>query len=67
MGLVGLWDVVAFDEVVGLTRLANPQAINLLIRNSRIATWLARCFLYPPRKGRKKFRTAVHSPSPVFT
>ena len=30
MGLVGLWDVVAFDEVAGLTRLANPQAINLL-------------------------------------
>jgi ATP-dependent Lon protease len=30
IGLVGLWDVVAFDEVAGLTRLANPQAINLL-------------------------------------
>lgn len=30
VGLVGLWDVVAFDEVAGLTRLANPQAINLL-------------------------------------
>lgn len=30
LGLVGLWDVVAFDEVAGLTRLANPQAINLL-------------------------------------
>lgn len=30
MGLVALWDVVAFDEVAGLTRLANPQAINLL-------------------------------------
>ncbi|HID05557.1 MAG TPA: BREX system Lon protease-like protein BrxL, partial [Armatimonadetes bacterium] len=30
IGLVGLWDVVAFDEVAGLKRLANPQAINLL-------------------------------------
>ena len=30
IGLVGLWDVVAFDEVAGLTRLANPQAINML-------------------------------------
>ncbi|MBC7234006.1 MAG: protease Lon-related BREX system protein BrxL [Chloroflexi bacterium] len=30
IGLVGLWDVVAFDEVAGLTRLASPQAINLL-------------------------------------
>jgi len=30
IGLVGLWDVVAFDEVAGLTKLANPQAINLL-------------------------------------
>jgi ATP-dependent Lon protease len=30
IGLVGLWDVVAFDEVAGLTRIANPQAINLL-------------------------------------
>lgn len=30
LGLVALWDVVAFDEVAGLTRLANPQAINLL-------------------------------------
>lgn len=30
IGLVGLWDVVAFDEVAGLIRLANPQAINLL-------------------------------------
>jgi len=30
IGLVGLWDVVAFDEVAGLTRLAHPQAINLL-------------------------------------
>jgi ATP-dependent Lon protease len=30
VGLVGLWDAVAFDEVAGLTRLANPQAINLL-------------------------------------
>jgi ATP-dependent Lon protease len=30
IGLVGLWDAVAFDEVAGLTRLANPQAINLL-------------------------------------
>ena len=30
IGLVGLWDVVAFDEVAGLSRLANPQAINLL-------------------------------------
>ena len=30
IGLVGLWDVVAFDEVAGLTRLANPQSINLL-------------------------------------
>lgn len=30
LGLVGLWDLVAFDEVAGLTRLANPQAINLL-------------------------------------
>lgn len=30
IGLVGMWDVVAFDEVAGLTRLANPQAINLL-------------------------------------
>ncbi|MCL5265968.1 MAG: protease Lon-related BREX system protein BrxL [Chloroflexi bacterium] len=30
LGLVGLWDVVAFDEVAGLTRLANAQAINLL-------------------------------------
>jgi len=30
IGLVGLWDVVAFDEVAGLTRLANPQAINIL-------------------------------------
>lgn len=28
--MVGLWDVVAFDEVAGLTRLANPQAINML-------------------------------------
>lgn len=30
IGLVGLWDAVAFDEVAGLIRLANPQAINLL-------------------------------------
>ncbi|MEM3449091.1 MAG: protease Lon-related BREX system protein BrxL [Nitrososphaerota archaeon] len=30
IGLVGLWDLVAFDEVAGLTRLANVQAINLL-------------------------------------
>jgi len=30
IGLVGLWDAVAFDEVAGLTRLASPQAINLL-------------------------------------
>lgn len=30
IGLVGLWDVVAFDEVAGLIRLASPQAINLL-------------------------------------
>ena len=30
IGLVGMWDAVAFDEVAGLTRLANPQAINLL-------------------------------------
>jgi len=30
IGLVGLWDVVAFDEVAGMTRLASPQAINLL-------------------------------------
>jgi len=30
IGLVGLWDVVAFDEVAGLTKLANPQAINIL-------------------------------------
>ncbi|MDW8103330.1 MAG: protease Lon-related BREX system protein BrxL, partial [Anaerolineae bacterium] len=30
IGLVGLWDVVAFDEVAGLTRLASTQAINLL-------------------------------------
>jgi ATP-dependent Lon protease len=25
-----MWDAVAFDEVAGLTRLANPQAINLM-------------------------------------
>jgi len=30
IGLVGLWDTVAFDEVAGLRRLANLQAINLL-------------------------------------
>lgn len=30
IGLVGLWDVVAFDEVAGLTRLASPQSINLM-------------------------------------
>lgn len=30
MGLVGLWDIVAFDEVAGLTRLATSQAINIL-------------------------------------
>lgn len=30
IGLVGLWDTVAFDEVAGLTRLATPQAINIL-------------------------------------
>lgn len=30
IGLVGLWDVVAFDEIAGLTRLATPQAVNLL-------------------------------------
>ncbi|RLI77129.1 ATP-dependent Lon protease [Archaeoglobales archaeon] len=30
IGLVGLWDVVAFDEIAGLTKLANPQAINIL-------------------------------------
>lgn len=30
IGLVGLWDVVAFDEVAGLNKMANPQSINLL-------------------------------------
>jgi len=30
IGLIGLWDTVAFDEVAGLKRLANLQAINLL-------------------------------------
>ena len=30
MGLVGLWDAVAFDEVAGLTPLAKRGAINLL-------------------------------------
>jgi len=30
IGLVGLWDTVAFDEVAGLTRLATSQAINIL-------------------------------------
>lgn len=30
IGLVGLWDVVAFDEVAGLTRLSDPQSISIL-------------------------------------
>ena len=30
VGLVGLWDTVAFDEVAGLERLSNPRAIQIL-------------------------------------
>jgi len=30
MGLVMLWDVVAFDEVAGLTRLSDAQAVQIL-------------------------------------
>ncbi len=30
IGLVGLWDAVAFDEVAGLERLSNPRAIQIL-------------------------------------
>jgi len=30
IGLVGLWDVVAFDEVAGLERLSSPRAIQVL-------------------------------------
>ena len=30
MGLVMLWDVVAFDEVAGLTKLKDAQAVQLL-------------------------------------
>ena len=30
IGLVGLWDAVAFDEVAGLTRLATSQVITIL-------------------------------------
>jgi len=30
IGLVGLWDAVAFDEVAGLERLSSPRAIQVL-------------------------------------